>query len=297
VGLVQMRCVNDSNRNLDSALVAVRNAASQGAQIICLQELFRTPYFCQSEDSRVFDLAEEIPGHSTDACSAVAKELGVVIIVPIFEKRASGLYHNSAVVVDGTGDLVGVYRKQHIPDDPQYFEKFYFAPGDLGYVVFETEFARIGVLICWDQWYPEAARLIALQGAEIVFFPTAIGGLKGESGPELAAQRNAWQIIQQSHAIANGIYVAAVNRVGYEGDERDGIQFWGGSFVCDPRGQVVAKATASEDDILVVSCSKELLEQQRRNWPFLRDRRIDTYAPITRRFLDGHSTISDVERG
>lgn len=292
-----MRCVNDSNRNLDSALVAVRNAASQGAQIICLQELFRTPYFCQSEDSRVFDLAEEIPGHSTDACSAVAKELGVVIIVPIFEKRASGLYHNSAVVVDGTGDLVGVYRKQHIPDDPQYFEKFYFAPGDLGYVVFETEFARIGVLICWDQWYPEAARLIALQGAEIVFFPTAIGGLKGESGPELAAQRNAWQIIQQSHAIANGIYVAAVNRVGYEGDERDGIQFWGGSFVCDPRGQVVAKATASEDDILVVSCSKELLEQQRRNWPFLRDRRIDTYAPITRRFLDGHSTISDVERG
>ena len=297
MGLVQMRCVNDSNRNLDSALVAVRNAASQGAQIICLQELFRTPYFCQSEDSRVFDLAEEIPGHSTDACSAVAKELGVVIIVPIFEKRASGLYHNSAVVVDGTGDLVGVYRKQHIPDDPQYFEKFYFAPGDLGYVVFETEFARIGVLICWDQWYPEAARLIALQGAEIVFFPTAIGGLKGESGPELAAQRNAWQIIQQSHAIANGIYVAAVNRVGYEGDERDGIQFWGGSFVCDPRGQVVAKATASEDDILVVSCSKELLEQQRRNWPFLRDRRIDTYAPITRRFLDGHSTISDVERG
>ena len=297
VGLVQMRCIEDSKRNLDVALKAVRVAASRGAQIICLQELFRTPYFCQSENIRHFDLAEEIPGHSTDACSALAKELGIVIIVPVFERRASGLYHNSAVVVGTTGDLLGVYRKQHIPDDPQYFEKFYFAPGDLGYVVFDTEFARIGVLICWDQWYPEAARLIALQGAEVVFYPTAIGGLKGENESELAAQRSAWRTIQQSHAIANGMYVAAVNRVGYEGDERQGIQFWGESFVCDPRGQVVGEATRSDDDVLVVSCSRELLEEQRRNWPFFRDRRIDTYAPITRRFLDENSTVSDIKRG
>jgi N-carbamoylputrescine amidase len=295
VGLVQMRCVEDPKRNLDVALEAIRVAASHGAQIVCLQELFRTPYFCQSEDSRHFDLAEEIPGHSTQVCSAVAKELGVVLIVPIFERRASGLYHNSAVVINTTGDLLGVYRKQHIPDDPQYFEKFYFTPGDLGYAVFNTQFARIGVLICWDQWYPEAARLMALQGAEIIFYPTAIGGLKSENDDELLIQRSAWQTMQQSHAIANGIYVAAANRVGYEGDKREGITFWGGSFVCDPRGQVVAEATRSEGDVLVAACSRQAMEQQRRNWPFLRDRRIDTYEPITRRFLDGDSAVSDIK--
>jgi N-carbamoylputrescine amidase len=286
VGLVQTSCGVDADQNRDAALTGIRSAAAQGAEVVCLQELFASRYFCQTEDTRFFDLAETIPGPSTQACAAVAKELGVVVIAPVFERRASGLYHNSAAVIDVTGELVGLYRKLHIPDDPQYYEKFYFAPGDLGYQVFDTSVARIGVLICWDQWYPEAARLTALQGAEIICYPTAIGWLAADRDDEGLAQIDAWRTIQRSHAIANGVYVAAVNRVGHEGETSKGIEFWGGSFVCDPRGQIVAEAAADRDEVVVVECSRRVLEEQRRAWPFLRDRRIDTYAPIIRRFLD-----------
>ena len=286
VGLVQMSCVSDPERNREFALQGIRAAANHGAEIICLQELFASQYFCQSEDTCFFDLAEKIPGRSTDLCSALARELGVVIIVPVFEKRASGLYHNSAAVIDTTGDLLGVYRKLHIPDDPQYFEKFYFTPGDLGYGVFDTRVARIGVLICWDQWYPEAARLTALKGAEVIFYPSAIGWLPADRNREGPAQCDAWRTIQRGHAIANGVYVATVNRVGHEGDPSGGLDFWGRSFVCDPRGQIVREASERDGDIIVTECSRPLLEEQRREWPFLRDRRIDTYGPLTRRFLD-----------
>ena len=286
VGLVQTSCGVDADQNRDAALTGIRTAAAQGAEVVCLQELFASRYFCQTEDTRFFDLAETIPGPSTQACAAVAKELGVVVIAPVFERRASGLYHNSAAVIDVTGELVGLYRKLHIPDDPQYYEKFYFAPGDLGYQVFDTSVARIGVLICWDQWYPEAARLTALQGAEIICYPTAIGWLAADRDDEGPAQIDAWRTIQRSHAIANGVYVAAANRVGHEGETSKGIEFWGGSFVCDPRGQIVAEAAADRNEVVVVECSRRVLEEQRRAWPFLRDRRIDTYAPIIRRFLD-----------
>ena len=286
VGLVQTSCGVDPGKNRDAALVGIRTAARRGADIVCLQELFTSQYFCQTEDTRFFDLAETVPGPSTEACSAVAKELGVVVIVPVFEKRASGLYHNSAAVIDDTGTLVGLYRKLHVPDDPQYFEKFYFTPGDLGYRVFDTRAAKIGILICWDQWYPEAARLTALQGAEIIFYPSAIGWLAADRKTEGPVQEDAWRTIQRSHAIASGVYVAAVNRVGHEGDAARGLDFWGGSFVCDPRGQIVAEGSHCENDVVVARCSRRLIEEQRRGWPFLRDRRIDTYEPITRRFLD-----------
>ena len=286
VGLVQASCQDNPQANRDAAFSAVRSAAAKGARIICLQELYCSQYFCQVEDARFFDLSETIPGPSTEQAAALARELGVVLIVPIFEKRAAGLYHNTAVVIDASGDLLGTYRKMHIPDDPQYYEKFYFTPGDIGYQTFDTRFARIGVLICWDQWYPEAARLTALKGAEIIFFPSAIGWLPSERATLGPVQHDAWRTIQRSHAIANGVYVAVVNRVGHEGATGPGIQFWGQSFVCDPEGRVLTEGSDSDDDVLVVECRRDVLEEQRRGWPFLRDRRIDSYEGITSRYLD-----------
>ena len=288
IGLVQTACVADREHNLATAFDGVRQAASRGAQIVCLQELFTSEYFCQREDSALFDLAEPVPGRSTTAASALAKELSIALVVPIFERRAPGLFHNSAVVFDATGERLGMYRKMHIPDDPHFYEKFYFTPGDLGFQVFETRFARIGVLICWDQWYPEAARLTALRGAEVVFYPTAIGWLAADKNnpDEGLAQLDAWQTIQRSHAIANGVYVAAANRVGHEGPAAAGVDFWGRSFVCDPLGRVMVEASATAGDVLIATCGRTVLENQRRAWPFLRDRRIDSYAGIDRRFLD-----------
>ena len=286
IGLVQMPCGGDPEANRRAALEGIRAAAGRGAGIVCLQELFAAPYFCQTEDARCFDLAEEIPGRSTELCAALARELGVVVIAPVFERRAAGLYHNAAVVIDASGELLGQYRKLHVPDDPQYLEKFYFTPGDLGYRVFDTRAARVGVLICWDQWYPEAARLTALQGAEVIFYPSAIGWLAADDEPERQAQLAAWQTVQRSHAIANGVYVAAVNRAGHEGESAGGLEFWGRSFVCDPAGRVVAEAPGGGTEVVVAECSRTRIERQRRDWPFLRDRRIDTYAPLSRRFLD-----------
>ena len=294
VGLVQASCQDNPQANRDAAFLAVRSAAARGAQIICLQELYCSRYFCQTEDARLFDLAETIPGPSTEQATALAKELGVVLIVPIFEKRAAGLYHNTAAVIDASGDLLGVYRKMHIPDDPQYYEKFYFTPGDLGYRTFDTRFARIGVLICWDQWYPEAARLTALKGAEVIFFPSAIGWLPSERATLGSVQHDAWRTIQRSHAIANGVYVAVVNRVGYESTTEPGLHFWGQSFVCDPEGRVLSEGSDSSDDVLVAECRRDVLEEQRRGWPFLRDRRIDSYEGITSRFLDTSPESDDL---
>jgi N-carbamoylputrescine amidase len=286
VGLVQLACQANADSNREAAASGIRAAAARGAQIICLQELFASQYFCQIEDPSFFDLAETIPGPSTEHCAALARELDVVVIAPVFERRAPGLFHNSAVVIDAGGDILGVYRKMHIPDDPQFFEKFYFAPGDLGYQVFSSRFATIGVLICWDQWYPEAARLAALQGAEVILYPTAIGWLRDDRGPQGDIQHDAWRTIQRSHAIANGVYVAAVNRVGHEGGEAGGIEFWGRSFLCDPRGELMTVGSDSRDDVLVETCARDAIETQRRSWPFLRDRRIDSYAGLTHRFLD-----------
>ena len=264
----------------------LRDAANRGAQVACLPELFRTPYFCQTEDAARFDLAEPIPGPTTMALCQVARETGIVVIGSIFERRAAGIYHNTAIVIDKDGTLLGMYRKMHIPDDPLYYEKYYFTPGDLGFLSFDTSFARIGTLVCWDQWYPEAARLTALHGAEVIFYPTAIGwhpAEKVEFGP---AQSSAWETIQRSHAIANGVYVAAVNRIGHEGPASGGLEFWGGSFLADPFGRVVAKASHDTEEILIAQCDPRLQEETRRNWPFLRDRRIDAYAPISERYLD-----------
>ena len=286
VGVVQMSCAAAADENRDVAAERVRAAAGRGAQVICLPELFATRYFCQTEDARWFELAEAIPGPSTECFTRLAAELRVAIIVPVFERRTAGLYHNSAVVIDASGDILGVYRKMHIPDDPQYFEKFYFTPGDLGYRVFETRFAKIGVLICWDQWYPEAARLAALGGAELLAYPTAIGWLPADRDTVGAAQHDAWRTVQRGHAIANGVYVAAANRVGVEDTAGKRLDFWGRSFVCDPQGQLVAEASGEASEVLVASCSRRTLETQRRDWPFLRDRRIETYGPITERFLD-----------
>ena len=297
IGLVQMPCGGDAEANRRAALDGIREAARRGAGIVCLQELFASPYFCQTEDARCFDLAEAIPGRSTELCAALARELGVVVIAPVFERRAAGLYHNAAAVIDANGELLGRYRKLHVPDDPQYFEKFYFTPGDLGYRVFDTRAGRIGVLICWDQWYPEAARLTALQGAEVIFYPSAIGWLAADGDDERRAQHAAWQTVQRSHAIANGVYVAAVNRVGHEGDPHGGLRFWGRSFVCDPAGRVVAEAAGDGADVVVAECSRTFIERQRRDWPFLRDRRIDTYAPLSRRFLDDPAGGSGVDAG
>jgi N-carbamoylputrescine amidase len=285
LGLVQSRCTLDPDDNLRRAIAGVRDAKAQGAQIVCLPELFRSQYFCQTEDHRHFDLAEPVPGPTTTALASVAAELGVVIIASLFERRAEGLYHNTAAIIDADGAYLGKYRKMHIPDDPQYYEKFYFTPGDLGFRAWDTKFGRIGVLVCWDQWYPEAARLTALAGAQILFYPTAIGWLPAEKAEHGAHQQAAWETIQRSHAIANGVYVCAVNRVGHEGEAGGGLEFWGGSFVSDPGGRILAKAGTGEE-VLVVRCDLSKVDASRTHWPFLRDRRIDAYADITKRYLD-----------
>jgi N-carbamoylputrescine amidase len=281
-----MRCTSDPAENLDTGLAGIRQAASRGAQIVCLPELFRSLYFCQTEDHANFDLAEPIPGPTTEALSAVARELQIAIVGSIFERRAAGLYHNTAVVVDADGRIAGIYRKMHIPDDPLYYEKFYFTPGDLGFRAVPTRFGAVGTLVCWDQWYPEAARLTTLLGAAILVYPTAIGWHPSEKAEHGAAQLDAWRTIQRAHAIANGVYVAAINRVGHEGEAGGGIQFWGSSFVCDPFGQVVAQASDVGPDVLVVECDLGRLETVRRHWPFLRDRRVDAYGPIVERLLE-----------
>jgi N-carbamoylputrescine amidase len=286
VGLVQMRCSEAPGENVERAVAGVREAAKSGAQIVCLQELFRTRYFCQREDHATFDLAEPVPGPTTETLGRIARELGVAIVASLFERRAAGIYHNTAAVLDADGSVRGLYRKMHIPDDPLYYEKFYFTPGDLGFRAHDTKFGRIGTLVCWDQWYPEGARLTALAGADILFYPTAIGWHPREKAELGAAQAQAWQIMQRAHAIANGVYVAAVNRVGLEPGDGGGIEFWGGSFVCDPFGVMLAEASRERDEVLVVECDRRHQETVRRNWPFLRDRRIDAYAPITKRFLD-----------
>lgn len=285
IGLVQTTCGLDPEANLDRTMEKIREAARQGAQIVCTQELFRSQYFCREEDARLFDLAEPIPGPSTNRLCPLAAELGVVIVASLFEKRAAGLYHNTAAVIDADGTLLGIYRKMHIPDDPLYFEKFYFTPGDLGFRAFDTKFGRIAALVCWDQWYPEAARLAAMTGANVLFYPTAIGWHPAEKAQYGAAQHDAWRTMQRAHAIANGIYVAAVNRVGFEGPPEHGLEFWGASFVSDPFGRILAEASHDREEILVVECDPKQMEEVRRNWPFLRDRRIDAYGGITKRFL------------
>jgi N-carbamoylputrescine amidase len=286
IGLVQMACSLDPNENLAKAIWHIREAAARGAQIVCLQELFRSQYFCREENAALFDLAEPIPGPSTDALSQLAAELGIVVVASLFERRTAGVYHNTAAIIDADGTLLGRYRKMHIPDDPLYFEKFYFTPGDLGFRSFETRYGRVAALVCWDQWYPEAARLAALNGAQVLFYPTAIGWHPSEKAQYGVAQHDAWRTIQRSHAIANGLYVAAVNRVGYEGPPEHGLEFWGASFVADPFGQVMAEAPHEREEILIAECDPRRIEDVRRNWPFLRDRRIDAYGEITRRVLD-----------
>jgi N-carbamoylputrescine amidase len=278
----------DAGENLAAALARIEEAARRGARLVCLPELFRTPYFCQREDAALFDLAETVPGPSTERLAAVAREAGVAVVVPIFEKRAAGLYHNSAVILDADGRTAGLYRKMHIPDDPAFYEKFYFTPGDLGFRTFDMVAGRVGALICWDQWYPEAARLTALQGAAVLFYPTAIGWHPGEKARHGAAQRDAWRTIQRSHAIANGVYVASVNRIGLEPGPsgQAGLEFWGSSFLCDPFGQVVVEGSADREEILVAEVDLARIEEVRRNWPFLRDRRIDAYQGIEKRFID-----------
>ena len=288
VGLIQMACFPNSSENMEKAVSKVEEATRGGSQLICLPELFRSQYFCQMEDAALFDLAETIPGPSTESLSKVAKDKKVSIVVPLFERRAAGVYHNSLVVIDETGEIVGLYRKMHIPDDPAYYEKFYFTPGDKGFQAIKTSHATIGLLICWDQWYPEAARLTALQGAELLVYPTAIGWHPAEKAQEGTAQREAWVTIQRSHAIANGVFVVSVNRVGHEipPEGGDGIEFWGSSFVCDPFGVILAQASVEKEEVLLVDIELSRIEETRRNWPFLRDRRIDAYSGITKRYID-----------
>jgi len=286
LGLVQMSCSTDVEENLEKAIHGIRDAAGKGAEIVCLQELFRSQYFCREENAELFRLAECIPGPSTEALSSVARDLKVAVVASLFEKRTEGLYHNTAVMIDADGSTLGVYRKMHIPDDPLYFEKFYFTPGDLGFKNFETKYARVGVLVCWDQWYPEGARLTSLQGANVLFYPTAIGWHPSEKAQYGAAQLDAWRTIQRAHAIANGVYVAAVNRIGFEGPKDNGLEFWGNSFVADPFGQVIAQASPDREEVLVVECDPKRMDEVRRNWPFFRDRRIDAYGGITERWLD-----------
>jgi N-carbamoylputrescine amidase len=280
IGLVQMACEREPAANLEKAAIRIEQAAGDGAQIVCLQELYRSWYPCQSEDNSQFDLAEPIPGPSSDTLGKIAAERKIVIIAPIFERRAPGVYHNSALVLDSSGEVAGHYRKMHIPDDPGYYEKFYFAPGDLDFISHRAGSADIGVLICWDQWFPEAARLTAMSGAQVLFYPTAIGWTPDMSAHTRKRMYEAWETIQRSHAIANGVFVAAVNRVGVEGE----IEFWGGSFVCDPFGEVMTRASHAKEETLMVDCDLARIEHTRRNWPFLRDRRIDAYADLTRRF-------------
>jgi N-carbamoylputrescine amidase len=289
VGLVQMSCSTDPDENLRRAVEFLRQAAAEGCRVACLPELFRSQYFCQTEDHANFDLAEPIPGPSTEALCAVAKETKMVILGSLFERRAAGIYHNTSVVIDRDGSLKGLYRKMHIPDDPLYYEKFYFTPGDLGFRAFETSEATVGTLVCWDQWYPEAARLTALKGAEILVYPTAIGWHPAEKEEFGEAQADAWEIMQRAHAISNGVFVVAINRIGHEGPKDGGIEFWGGSFVADPFGRVLARASRDREEVLVVDCDPKLIEETRRHWPFLRDRRIEFYGGITERFLDRDS--------
>jgi N-carbamoylputrescine amidase len=286
IGLIQTACSPDPVANLDKTLAAADRAAGQGAQIICTQELFRSQYFCQSEDHKFFELAEAIPGPSTEAFQQLAKTHSVVVIASLFEKRAPGLYHNTAVIIDADGTLLGRYRKMHIPDDPLYYEKFYFTPGDLGFRTWQTRYANIGVLICWDQWYPEAARLTALQGAEILFYPTAIGWHPTERAQLGEQQHDAWETVQRGHAIANGCYLAAPNRIGHEKLAGDGIQFWGQSFVAGPSGELLARASVDQEETLIVSLDLAKVDATRTHWPFLRDRRIDAYGDLTRRLID-----------
>jgi N-carbamoylputrescine amidase len=284
VGLVQMSCSADAKQNMDKAIKGIREAASNGANVVCLQELFTSLYFCDVEDYENFKLAESIPGNSTDQLSAIAKELGVVIIASLFEKRTQGIYHNTTAVLDADGTYLGKYRKMHIPDDPAYYEKFYFTPGDLGYKVFQTKFAKIGVLICWDQWYPEAARLTSLMGAEVLFYPTAIGWATAQDQATNDEQFNAWQTIQRSHAVANGVHVVSVNRVGLE--QNGAMKFWGGSFVSNPFGRLLSQASHDNEEVLVVEIDTQKTDSYRTHWPFMRDRRIDSYGDIVKRFID-----------
>jgi N-carbamoylputrescine amidase len=284
ISTVQMSCTSNKEDNLQKAIKGIREAAAKGAQIVCLQELFTSLYFCDVEDYENFKLAESIPGASTEILSNVAKELGVVIIASLFEKRAQGVYHNTTAVLDADGAYLGKYRKMHIPDDPAYYEKFYFTPGDLGYKVFRTKFATIGVLICWDQWYPEAARITALMGAEVLFYPTAIGWATSQDESTNTEQYNAWQTIQRSHAVANGIHVVSVNRVGFEQEGR--MKFWGGSFITNPFGSILYKASHDQEEVHVLEIDLNKTDSYRTHWPFLRDRRIDSYQPITKRFID-----------
>ena len=287
LGLIQMSCGLRVEENLQKALSLIGQATQRGAQIICLQELFRSQYFCQKQDATTFDLSEPIPGPSTEALAAAARQHQVVIVGSLFERRDAGVYHNTAIVLDADGSLLGTYRKMHIPDDPLYYEKYYFTPGDQGYRSFDTRYGHIGVLVCWDQWYPEGARLTALQGAKVLFYPTAIGWHPAEKAQYGAAQHDAWRTMQRAHAIANGVYVAAVNRVGHEGPLEGGLEFWGRSFVSDPFGVVLSEASSQEEEVLVVECDLAHLESVRRNWPFLRDRRIDSYGQIVNRLIDG----------
>ncbi|HZQ20782.1 MAG TPA: carbon-nitrogen hydrolase [Terriglobales bacterium] len=293
VGLVQMSATPEPDKNLDRAIHYLEDAAKRGAQMVCLPELFQTQYFCQREDAALFDLAEPIPGPTTVKLAEVAGKLHVVLLASLFEKRAPGLYHNTAAMIDADGTLRGIYRKMHIPDDPLYYEKYYFTPGDLGFKAFDTEVGKVGALVCWDQWYPEGARLTALQGAQVLFYPTAIGWHPDEKQEYGEAQYDAWQTIQRAHAIANGVYVAVVNRVGFEhGDIRGnkaagkGLEFWGGSFIADPFGRIIAKGSHDKEEIVIGEVDSRVLEDTRRNWPFLRDRRIDSYGPITSRLID-----------
>ena len=289
IGLVQIAMGPDPEANQQKAVAWITRAAEAGAQVVCLPELYRSQYFCQKEDAALFDLAEPYPGQSLRQLATAAKDNGVALVAPFFERRAPGIYHNSAAVIDATGADLGLYRKMHIPDDPAYYEKFYFTPGDLGFRAFDTQYGRVGTLICWDQWYPEAARLTALHGAQVIFYPTAIGWHPHEKAPYGTAQREAWMTVQRGHAIANGVYVAAANRVGFEQPvaEQAGIEFWGSSFICDPQGVVLAQAGADTEEVVVAEVDPAHLEEIRRNWPFLRDRRIDAYQGIEQRFLDG----------
>ena len=293
VGLIQMACGPEPEKNVGHAVEMVRDAAARGAQVICLPELFRTQYFCQREDAALFDLAEPVPGPTTNKLAEVARGAKAVVIASVFERRAAGIYHNTAVVLDADGSIKGIYRKMHIPDDPLYYEKFYFTPGDLGFRAFDTQAGKIGTLVCWDQWYPESARLTALQGAQVIFYPTAIGWHPAEKQEFGAAQHDAWRTVQRGHAIANGIYVAVVNRVGHENGNVNGnatpgagLEFWGGSFLADPFGAVIAEASSDQEEILIGEVDLLRLEEVRRHWPFLRDRRVDSYAGISQRFLD-----------
>jgi N-carbamoylputrescine amidase len=297
VALTQMACAADPDINLKNQLRLVEQAAKSGAQIVCTQEMFRSQYFCQVEDHRFFKLAETIPGPSTDALGKLAKKHEIVVIASLFEKRAAGIYHNTAAIIDADGSILGIYRKMHIPDDPLYYEKFYFTPGDTGFRAWQTRYAKIGVLICWDQWFPEGARLTALQGAQILFYPTAIGWHPSEKVEYGAAQHESWELIQRSHAVANGCYVCAPNRIGLEKIvgpngkpvDEEGIEFWGQSFVASPNGQIASKAPVGKESILIADCDLEKVEFSRTHWPFLRDRRIDAYSDLTKRFIEAPS--------